>query len=254
VGKQIVSRYLIGTFILTYVMWGVIIIAKQFNYLKSGTPLSMILFIIGGNAPAIVAYTILKKERAIYGFGQYVKEAFAIKQKPLNYLIVMIFLSLYFGVPYLMKGITKQGDFYLGLLNIPVMILLGGLEELGWRYILQPELEKRFTFGVASALTSLIWAIWHLPLFYIAGTSQSGSSFGLYTIMVFGMSFALAAIYHVSKSIWLCILFHTMINAFSSTWIINESIKTRICTSTILILLSFALVTYYKMTQEKSLH
>ncbi|MGI6576575.1 MAG: type II CAAX prenyl endopeptidase Rce1 family protein [Eubacteriales bacterium] len=91
-------------------------------------------------------------------------------------------------------------------------------------------------------------------MFYIAGTSQSGSSFGLYTIMVFGMSFALAAIYHVSKSIWLCILFHTMINAFSSTWIINESIKTRICTSTILILLSFALVTYYKMTQEKSLH
>lgn len=126
-GKRITSRFLIGTFAITFVMWGTIIIANKFGILKFGTPLSMILFIIGGNAPAIVSYMMLKKEHVIDGFGQYVKEAFAIKQKPLHYFIVMIFLALYFGVPYLMNGITKGGEFYTGLLNIPVMILFGGL-------------------------------------------------------------------------------------------------------------------------------
>lgn len=243
-GKRIISRFLIGTFAITFVMWGTIIIANKFGILKFGTPLSMILFIIGGNAPAIVSYMMLKKEHVIDGFGQYVKEAFAIKQKPLHYFIVMIFLALYFGVPYLMNGITKGGEFYTGLLNIPVMILFGGLEELGWRYFLQPALEKRFPFIIAGTLTSIIWAIWHLPLFYISGTSQSSSDFGLFTVLVSGLSFALAAIYYVSKSIWLCILTHTMVNAFSSAWIINESIETRVCTSAILIVLSLTLVTY----------
>lgn len=74
--------------------------------------------------------------------------------------------------------------------------------------------------------------------------------------LVFGMSFALAAIYYVSKGIWLCILFHTMINAFSSTWNINESIGTRVCISAILIILSCTLVVYsnFKRQSNDNLH
>ena len=153
-----------------------------------------------------------------------------------------------------MKGITKEQAFYYGLLNIPMMIFLGGLEELGWRNILQPELEEKFSFGIASVLTSLIWAIWHLPLFFIAGTSQSGMNFGLFTVMIFGMSFALASIYYVSKSIWLCILFHTIINAFSSIWIINEDILTRVITLVVLIIFSFILVRYSSIKRKSLLN
>jgi len=59
--KRITKNYLIGTFLTTYILWGIIIVANQFGYLKYGTPISMILYIIGGNAPPIIAYILLRK-------------------------------------------------------------------------------------------------------------------------------------------------------------------------------------------------
>lgn len=252
--KRITVKYLIGTFLITYIMWGLIIAANQVGYFEYGTPVSMILFIIGGNAPPIMAYMVLRKEHMITGIKQFVKEAFAFKQKPLHYAVLMAFLVVYFGVPALMQGISKGTELYMGFLIIPLMIFGGGSEELGWRYILQPELEKQFPFGIATSLTACIWAVWHLPLFFIKGTSQSNWNFGLFTIMIFGLSFALATIYYVSKSIWLCILFHCMINALGSSWIVKDSIEIKICTTISMIVLSFVIVVYHKKEKEQILN
>lgn len=244
--KRITINYLIGTFLLTYIMWGIIIVANQFGYLQYGTPISMILYIIGGNAPPIAAYIVLKKEHKITSIKGLAKEAFAIKQRPRFYVVMIVFLVLYFGVPAVMQGISSGAELYVGLLCIPLMILFGGLEELGWRYILQTSLGKKLSFGIATSLTACIWAIWHLPLFFIKGTVQNTWNFGLFIIMVFGMSFALATILYVSKSIWLCILFHSMANALSSSWVIVDSIDIRICTTISMIMSSFMIVKYYK--------
>lgn len=244
--KRITINYLIGTFLITYIMWGIIIVANQIGYLQYGTPISMILYIIGGNAPPIVAYAVLKKEHKITGIKQFAKEAFAIKQKPRFYVVLIVFLVLYFGVPAVMQGISSGAELYVGLLCIPLMILFGGLEELGWRYILQTSLEKQLPFEIATSLTACIWAIWHLPLFFIEGTIQSTWNFSLFIIMVFGMSFALATLFYISKSIWLCILFHSMVNSLTSSWIIEDSIEIKICATISMIILSLLIVKHYK--------
>lgn len=249
--KRIATKYLAGTFFITYIMCGSIIAANQIGYLKYGTSISMILFAVGGNAPPIVSYVVLKKEHIITGFKQFAKYAFAVKQRPWNYALLIIFICLYFGVPALMEGISNGAKLYIAFLSIPLMTLFGGLEELGWRYILQPALERQLPFGIATSLTACVWAVWHAPLFFIAGTIQSGLSFELFFIMVFGMSFALAAIYYTSKSIWLCILFHSMINALSSSWVIQDSIVIKACTTLSMIALSFVVVIYHK---KKSHH
>lgn len=88
-------------------MWGIIIIANQIGYLQYGTPISMIFYIIGGNAPPIVAYAVLKKAHKITGVKQFAKEAFAIQQKPRFYAVLMLFLVLYFGVPAVMQSISS---------------------------------------------------------------------------------------------------------------------------------------------------
>ena len=41
-------------------------------------------------------------------------------------------------------GCFHRGKTLIGFLNIPLMIPLGGLEELGWRYVLQANLQKNF--------------------------------------------------------------------------------------------------------------
>jgi membrane protease YdiL (CAAX protease family) len=244
--KRVTINYLIGTFFITYLMWGIIIAANQIGYLHYGTPISTILYIIGGNGPPIAAYAVLKKEHKITGIKQFAKEAFAIKQRPTFYVVVAVFLILYFGVPAAMQAVSRGAELYVGFLCIPFMIIFGGLEELGWRYILQTSLEKQLPFEIAASLTACIWAVWHVPLFFIEGTVQSTWNFGLFIIMVFGMSFALAAILYISKSIWLCILFHSMVNALASSWIIKDSIEIKICTAISMIILSILIVKYYK--------
>ena len=69
---------------------------------------------------------------------------------------------------------NKNGaPIYAIVFMIPMMLLGGGLEEAGWRYILQPELEKKYNFIISTLSVSIIWWLWHLPLFYIQGVAQN---------------------------------------------------------------------------------
>jgi membrane protease YdiL (CAAX protease family) len=195
---------------------------------------------IGGLSPTIFGYIISKKSNRIKGFVPLVKEYFSVKQPLKYYMIMFAFVVLSFGVPALMHEAKNGVAWYLGFPLILQMIFFGGLEELGWRYTLQPALEKYLPFFVASVITSCVWAIWHLPLFFI-----EGMNFGLFVIGVFGMAFALATIYRVSKSIWLCVLFHATINAFSQAWIISQNLKVSCISTIVKIALSVIVIVVY---------
>ena len=39
----------------------------------------------------------------------------------------------------------------------------GGTEEPGWRGLMQPELQKRFSPLVVALIVSGFWSLWHLP-------------------------------------------------------------------------------------------
>ena len=55
----------------------------------------------------------------------------------------------------------------LGLLAIPLWILTFGIgEETGWRGFALPWLQKKHNALTASLLLWVIWAFWHLPLFF----------------------------------------------------------------------------------------
>ena len=40
------------------------------------------------------------------------------------------------------------------IIILPMMLVGGGNEEVGWRMILQPELEKKFNFNIATIITA----------------------------------------------------------------------------------------------------
>ena len=55
----------------------------------------------------------------------------------------------------------------LGFLAIPLWILTFGIgEETGWRGFALPWLQKKHNALAASLLLWIIWALWHLPLFF----------------------------------------------------------------------------------------
>lgn len=51
-------------------------------------------------------------------------------------------------------------------------------EEFGWRGYLQPRLRTRFSPVATTLVLGTIWALWHIPLFLLAGTWQSGLGLG----------------------------------------------------------------------------
>jgi len=73
------------------------------------------------------------------------------------------------------------------------LLMQGGNEEAGWRGFLQPALQARFSPLLAAILVSLVWSLWHLPLFLNGFYAEGG--------MLAAMAFS--AIYRVFLAIFL---------------------------------------------------
>lgn len=78
-----------------------------------------------------------------------------------------------------------------GLLPALVMLLLAGplAEEFGWRGYAQPRLRRRLGPVATSAVLGIGWAVWHLPLFFVPGTSQAEMGIGSLAATLFLVSF-----------------------------------------------------------------
>ena len=67
------------------------------------------------------------------------------------------------------------------ILAIPYFILMmvigGGQEEFGWRGYAQEPLQEKIGVIPASLVIGVIWGIWHLPLWFMAGDLHSAYSF-----------------------------------------------------------------------------
>ena len=85
--------------------------------------------------------------------------------------------------------------------------------EIGWRGYALPGLMKRFGLARASVLLGAIWAVWHLPQFYIAGGDSYRQSFPVWALQVVALSVAFAWLFARSGgSLLLVMLFHSAIN------------------------------------------
>lgn len=98
--------------------------------------------------------------------------------------------------------ITFVGQFLFG----------GGLEEAGWRGYLLPCFYRKYNILLSSVLVSIIWVLWHLPYFLIPGSMQAGGSFLSYSLIGIITGFILTAIYLLTGSVLLCMLFHSWQN------------------------------------------
>ena len=117
-----------------------------------------------------------------------------------------------------------QKPLYVALLSFPIMIVGGGLEEIGWRGFLQPALQKRFSELLSTIIVSFIWAIWHWPLWFIPGTNQTQRDFIAFNITTIAISFLLTTIFNATKSIFMCLIFHALLNSFWSVYVPNDKV------------------------------
>ena len=85
--------------------------------------------------------------------------------------------------------------------NFFLILLLGGPlgEEFGWRGYALPGLQDRMGWRMASLGLGLVWGVWHLPLFFIEGTSQAHIPLALFFLSVAAMSVLFAWLVNHTK-------------------------------------------------------
>ena len=99
----------------------------------------------------------------------------------------------------------------LGAILISTWVQAG--EEIGWRGYALPRLSQQFGLAPASIILGIIWALWHLPLFFVPRADTFGQSFPLYVLQVTAVSVALAWLYwRTEGSLLLVMLLHAAIN------------------------------------------
>ncbi|MGY6550243.1 MAG: CPBP family glutamic-type intramembrane protease [Roseinatronobacter sp.] len=93
------------------------------------------------------------------------------------------------------------------------MLILGPVEELGWRGYATPLLQRRMAPFWAGLVVGIFWALWHVPAFFLDGTPQSGWDVMPFVIGAIGVSIVLTAFFNAAHgSILVAILFHWQLN------------------------------------------
>jgi uncharacterized protein len=103
------------------------------------------------------------------------------------------------------------------LMGFALFVLVFGPlpEEIGWRGYALDALQDRWSALTASLLLGAVWALWHAPLFFIAGYYADGTPPEpvLFTLAILVHSVLYTWIYnHTGRSVLAAILFHFMIN------------------------------------------
>ena len=99
----------------------------------------------------------------------------------------------------------------LGAIAISTPVQAG--EEIGWRGYALPRLSRQLGLAPASVVLGVVWAVWHLPLFFIPASDTFGQSFPLYLLQVVALSVALAWLYwRTDGSLLLVMLMHAAVN------------------------------------------
>ena len=158
------------------------------------------------------------------------------KKSVLCMLLFFVLYSLRMGISSALGG--QMGEFiqlwalpstwfYLVtlVLNFFLVVVAFFGEEYGWRYYLQPLLQKRFGRRKGVLLLGVIWGLWHLPLdFFYYTTPDMGVIYvasQIVTCVFIGIF--LAYVYMKTRNIWVAVAVHYMNNNLIPMFVGNYS-------------------------------
>jgi uncharacterized protein len=176
------------------------------------------LFILAVYAPAIAAFAIITYHSGVRGLRRYLTRLLLWRCPPIWYAFLLVGIPLLFLGGAAVKGNLFADPFPFAsfqalILALAVTMVIGPIEEFGWRGVALPLLQRRFTPLWAGLMLGVVWGFWHLPAFLLSGTPQSAWSFTPFLVGSVAISLIVTPLFNASQgSILLPMLFHFQLN------------------------------------------
>ncbi len=245
------TRFYVIVFACTWFWW---LFAILFN---AGTSLYLGMF-LGLISPAVVAVITVLSSRNRALIDDFKKKLIGFYRIKPKYIViaVLIFAGIVaasIGASVLLGGSTNQFSFTEdfsfsigGSSALLTILLASSIEELGWRGYGEDAVGAYHSWFKESIIFGCIWAVWHLPLFWVAGTYQYGlREMGVVYILNFLLSviplnFLQTWVYvKNNRSMLATIIFHLFINIMQEK--INMTPETK-CIETIFVVIAAVIV------------
>ncbi len=220
--QSALSGYLVLSFAWSWTCWGLSpAIEPQLPWLAT------LLMFAGSFGPSLAAVVVVASTRKWQGLRTWLGRclrwrigwawwAFALL---LPLALMAIAGSLHIALGGAIGTSPASGHLLMTLVNLPLILLLGGPlgEEFGWRGYALPVLQDQLGWCTASLVLGLVWGVWHLPLFFIEGTSQAHIPIALFLLSVVAMSVLFGwLVSRTAGSVVAALVLHTAINFWPS--------------------------------------
>jgi uncharacterized protein len=175
------------------------------------------LFILAVYSPGIAGVFLVWRHYGLKGLGSYFQRLTLWRMPVAWWMFLVIGIPAVFYVGAAIKGTIADpfpfSSWYDLLPALVIGLLIGPIEEFGWRGVALPLLQRRFAPLWAGLILGAIWGLWHAPAFLLSGTPQSAWSFGPFFIGVVAISVILTPMFNAARgSILIAALFHFQMN------------------------------------------
>jgi uncharacterized protein len=221
---RLLCRYpLTGFFLLAYALtWPYMIVDALGSHGLLPFRLPVVLWIPMGYGPTFAALIVTGAISGKAGIRLLLRRLL-IWRVGLSWYAIAIFSSIILsaitvvlyagltGTPPALPAVSAQV-----LLTTPLLFLIGGLlngEEIGWRGFALPRLLAKHSALTASLILGVLWALFHLPLFFTRGDSFASTPPLSFLIRMIGAAILFTWVFNNTRgSLLLAYLMHAASN------------------------------------------
>lgn len=188
---------------------------------------SSALFFLGGFGPSLAAVTVVGMTGGRDGLRAWLARCLQWRGRggwmTLAFLSPLAVLTLAAATHMALGGVVPPspaaGNVALLLVNFGLVFMVGGPlgEEFGWRGYALPAIQERLGWRASGLVLGAVWGAWHLPLFYVAGSSQNQGSLLAFFVLIIATSVFYTWLFDRSAgSLVPVLLLHTASNSWPS--------------------------------------
>ena len=211
-----VRAYFVGTFALSWSLGALLVaFADQVEALFGPMGYTNPAFILLVYSPGLVGLLMVWRHYGRRGVGSLLRRL-TLWRMPGRWWVLLLGMPAVFYAGAVVTGNVADFPFSPWYHVLPALVpalLIGPVEELGWRGVALPLLQRRFAPLWASLILGVVAALWHTPAFLMSGTKQAAWAYGPFFLGVVAISVILTPMFNAARgSLLVAVIFHTQMN------------------------------------------